>query len=322
MTWAAEALLNDADGYYGGFHNFYLYDQGPEGVRLPAAGHGRDVRLAGAVRSAGRRPITRCSGGRRARSRRRRRARTGSIVMSRRRLAAEVRGRDRGAAGQLGRRRRSRAGSTPGRSRSPPTSRPIRTAWATRRRLQHGGREGARDRRRRAPTTCARSSPASRTATARTRTATARAGATTAATTTPSIHVGAPEMCNGVDDNCNGTVDEGCQLAPRAKRAARQARGALATADVVRAVVRGALGRRGASDEVPSCRSGSGSHARGAAVRCRTRARVHVSLVDGRRVAVVARGRAPTLARAPMPAFDDDSSRWRGDRRAGRRGVR
>jgi hypothetical protein len=36
MSWAAEALLNNADGYYGGFHNFYLYDQGQAGfVFLP-----------------------------------------------------------------------------------------------------------------------------------------------------------------------------------------------------------------------------------------------------------------------------------------------
>ena len=36
MTWASEALLNDADGYYGGFHNFLLYDQGQKGfVFLP-----------------------------------------------------------------------------------------------------------------------------------------------------------------------------------------------------------------------------------------------------------------------------------------------
>ncbi len=35
-TWGAEALINDADGYYGGFHNFYLYDQGAAGfVFLP-----------------------------------------------------------------------------------------------------------------------------------------------------------------------------------------------------------------------------------------------------------------------------------------------
>jgi hypothetical protein len=32
MTWAAEAVLNDADGYYGGFHNFLLYDQGQKGL--------------------------------------------------------------------------------------------------------------------------------------------------------------------------------------------------------------------------------------------------------------------------------------------------
>lgn len=31
-TWGAEALINDADGYYGGFHNFYLYDQGAAGL--------------------------------------------------------------------------------------------------------------------------------------------------------------------------------------------------------------------------------------------------------------------------------------------------
>jgi hypothetical protein len=35
-SWAAEALLNDADGMYGGFHNFYIYDQGAAGfVYLP-----------------------------------------------------------------------------------------------------------------------------------------------------------------------------------------------------------------------------------------------------------------------------------------------
>ena len=35
-SWGAEALLNDADGYYGGNHNFYLYDQGAAGfVFLP-----------------------------------------------------------------------------------------------------------------------------------------------------------------------------------------------------------------------------------------------------------------------------------------------
>jgi hypothetical protein len=36
-TWAAEAILNDADGYYGGSHNFYIYDQGTAGyVYLPS----------------------------------------------------------------------------------------------------------------------------------------------------------------------------------------------------------------------------------------------------------------------------------------------
>jgi hypothetical protein len=31
LEWAAEALLNDADGYYGGDHNFFIYDQGAKG---------------------------------------------------------------------------------------------------------------------------------------------------------------------------------------------------------------------------------------------------------------------------------------------------
>jgi len=36
MEWAGEALLNDADGIYGGTHNFYIYDQGAKGfVFLP-----------------------------------------------------------------------------------------------------------------------------------------------------------------------------------------------------------------------------------------------------------------------------------------------
>jgi hypothetical protein len=36
MEWAGEALINDADGIYGGTHNFYIYDQGAKGfVFLP-----------------------------------------------------------------------------------------------------------------------------------------------------------------------------------------------------------------------------------------------------------------------------------------------
>lgn len=31
LSWAAEAVLNDSDGYYGGMHNFLLYDQGAQG---------------------------------------------------------------------------------------------------------------------------------------------------------------------------------------------------------------------------------------------------------------------------------------------------
>ena len=31
LEWAAEAAINDADGYYGGSHNFYIYDLGAAG---------------------------------------------------------------------------------------------------------------------------------------------------------------------------------------------------------------------------------------------------------------------------------------------------
>jgi len=31
LEWAAEAAINDADGYYGGSHNFYVYDEGAKG---------------------------------------------------------------------------------------------------------------------------------------------------------------------------------------------------------------------------------------------------------------------------------------------------
>jgi hypothetical protein len=36
LEWAAEAVINDADGYYGGAHNYYVYDEGAPGyVWLP-----------------------------------------------------------------------------------------------------------------------------------------------------------------------------------------------------------------------------------------------------------------------------------------------
>ena len=75
--WAAEAMLNNADGYYGGYHNFFIYDQGAAGVRVPAQDTDATFDWLAHVRSDGRRPITRCSGGSGAPSRRRRPARTG-----------------------------------------------------------------------------------------------------------------------------------------------------------------------------------------------------------------------------------------------------
>ena len=53
-SWAAEAVLNNGDGYYGGAAQLPALRSGAEGIRVPAAGHRRDVRLSGDARSAGR----------------------------------------------------------------------------------------------------------------------------------------------------------------------------------------------------------------------------------------------------------------------------
>ena len=209
MTWASEALLNDADGYYGGFHNFLLYDQGQKGlVFLPKDTDSTFDWLAVFDLLGRRRSPGVLVGGARETG-----ADAGAALGHRdvrRRPAAQVRGRDRGAARKVGRR------ADPGVDRRLVTAdrrrrrgRPAHLGDA--RQLQHGGRVRRGRSFSRAPITCAPSSTA-RTETAPTWTATARAGATTAATTTRRIHLGAPEICgNAVDDNCNGAVDEGCQ---------------------------------------------------------------------------------------------------------------
>ena len=180
-TWASEALLNDADGYYGGFHNFLLYDQGQKGlVFLPKDTDSTFDWLAvfdlvGAVDH----PVFWWE------ARAKPAPTPGQQWVDRdvrRRPAAQVRGRDRGAARKVGRR------ADPGVDRRVVTAdrrrrrgRPARLGHA--RQLQHGGRVRRARSFRRAPITCAPSSTA-RTETAPTWTATARAGATTAAMTT------------------------------------------------------------------------------------------------------------------------------------------
>ena len=52
--WAAEAMLNDGDGYWGGGHNFYIYDYAGQGLPLAARRRGRDVRVARAERHSAR----------------------------------------------------------------------------------------------------------------------------------------------------------------------------------------------------------------------------------------------------------------------------
>ena len=75
-SWGAEALLNDSDGYYGGDHNFYLYDQGPAGfVFLPQDTDSTSTGWPPSTSPAP--PITRSTGGRAAHSRRRRRVTSG-----------------------------------------------------------------------------------------------------------------------------------------------------------------------------------------------------------------------------------------------------
>ena len=51
MEWAAEAMLNDGDGYYGGGHHFYIYDYPGKGYRWMHRRRRRDVRMVGAKRS-------------------------------------------------------------------------------------------------------------------------------------------------------------------------------------------------------------------------------------------------------------------------------
>ena len=60
--WAGEALINDADGYYGGNHNLYIYDKGAKGfVFLP---NDTDSTFDWLARSTWRRSmITRSTGG-------------------------------------------------------------------------------------------------------------------------------------------------------------------------------------------------------------------------------------------------------------------
>ena len=103
----------------------------------------------------------------------------------------------------------STAGSTPGRSRSPPTSRPIRTRWATVDDVPRGRAEGARGGRRapRVPAHLRRLRAERR---GRRQDGDGARWCDDCRDDDASIHVGAAEMCNGVDDNCNGVVDEGC----------------------------------------------------------------------------------------------------------------
>ena len=53
LEWAAEAVVNDADGYYGGSHNYLHLRQGAAGLRLDCRPHRFGARVAGAVRAVG-----------------------------------------------------------------------------------------------------------------------------------------------------------------------------------------------------------------------------------------------------------------------------
>ena len=208
--WAGEALINDADGYYGGNHNFYIYDQGAKGfVFLPNdtdatfdwLGTFDDVpfddhpiywweRRAPPQPTAG----PDLAGGD---------ERSG--------LAREVRRRDRHACSASGTSGSCRVGSTRGRSRSPTRSPPIRTRWATPAQFQMAVAATQRRHREARGVSCRPSSTASKNGAGDDKDGDGTRWCDDCRDDNPAVHPGAPEICgNGVDDDCNGVVDDGC----------------------------------------------------------------------------------------------------------------
>ena len=209
-SWAAEALLNDADGYYGGFHNFYLYDQGQQGfVFLPqdtdatfdwlavfdltgATDHPVfwwEARAKPAPMPGQHWAIVMCDAGWR-----RKYADAMATLLGQwdvgadpgldRRVVAADRRRRRGRPAQLGDGRQFQHGGRAGAREIVATRADYLRTFVDCEQNGNGRRPG---RRRRA---LVRRLPRRR-----------RRRFTSAP----------PRLCNGVDDNCNGTVDEGCQ---------------------------------------------------------------------------------------------------------------
>ena len=210
VSWAAEALLNSADGYYGGFHNFLIYDQGAKGfVFLPQDTDATFDWLAlFDLPGARNHPIFWWEG----------RAVPAPTpgphwmtVMSdadwRKKYAEamaellddwDVRAVRRVDRHVVAADRAGRRGGSAHLGGPPATSRP-----------RVGGRAQVVEDRPEVPAQLRRLR--ARRHRRRPRRRRLQAGATTAATTIAAIHLGAPERCNGVDDNCNGIADEGCQ---------------------------------------------------------------------------------------------------------------
>ena len=126
LEWAAEAVVNDADGYYGGAHNYYIYDEGAAGyVWLPdhtdSALEWLELFTLAVVQAApdllvGGRPLAEPPPARLPHR------------PQRSDLARALHRRDRDPGRQNGTSRRSSAGSTPGRRRSPTRWPPTRTS--------------------------------------------------------------------------------------------------------------------------------------------------------------------------------------------------
>ncbi len=195
-SWGAEALLYDGDGYYGGFHNFYIYDQGAPGfVFLPQDTDSTfdwlvQFDLVGSTGTPDLLVVQAGAAGPHAR-------RQVAAGPERPHLAREVRRRHRDACWGNGTCSRSRDGSTPGGRRSSRRPWPIRTSG--RHPTSSTPRRGSPSKRwRRARPTCRRSSTASTACRQRppTPTVTGSCGATSATTRTRT-HTRARRRCAG-----------------------------------------------------------------------------------------------------------------------------
>ena len=199
--------INDADGYYGGSHNFYVYDQGASRLHLAAQRRRHDLRMDRAVHAAvvqaapdllvGGAAVPQPPG-----QHYRRDERSDLAGALRDAVATQVGKWN--TAELLGRVDAWSAQIAAAVAEDP-------HKWATTGRLPHGARRPARRDHEPPAVSAELRRLRARARGARTRTVTALRGATTVATTTRrSIPARPRSAATAIDDDCNGVVDDGC----------------------------------------------------------------------------------------------------------------